>query len=327
MYLESLEQLLAGARGLRVAVVGDLMLDRYLWGRVQRISPEAPVPVVNVERTSHCLGGSANVVGNLKSLGAEPIPVGVTGMDAEGETLRRLFTDTGVSPAAILHDPSRPTTVKTRVIAHEQHVVRVDSESTAPLSEELADRLLAQVEDMDGLHALVFQDYDKGVLGPEVIERLREHCRQRGIFTAVDPKFRHFHCYGAVDLFKPNEKELCEAMGAAVAGDDELDALADAFRRETGVGELVVTRGGKGMASYTGDTVVRTPALSRRIVDVSGAGDTVIAALVLARLQGASATVAGAFASLCAAVACAEVGAVPVGPQALHALNLKLDPR
>jgi rfaE bifunctional protein kinase chain/domain len=324
MFLENLEQLLAGARGLKVAVVGDLMLDRYIWGRVQRISPEAPVPVVNVDRTSHCLGGSANVVGNLQSLGAEAIPVGVTGDDLDGHTLRTLFVEAGVSPAGILSDPGRPTTVKTRVIAHEQHVVRVDSESTAPLDAALADALLARVESLEGLDALVFQDYDKGVLGPEVITRLREHCRRKGILTAVDPKFRHFHAYGPVDLFKPNEKELCEAMGSAPAGDDELDALADAFRRESGVDELVVTRGGKGMVSFRADQVVRTPALSRSIVDVSGAGDTVIAALVLARLQGVDARTACSFASLCAAVACSEVGAVPVGPQALRSLNGRL---
>lgn len=324
MFLDRLDSLLEGARGLKVAVVGDLMLDRYLWGRVTRISPEAPVPVVNVDRTSHCLGGSANVVGNLRSLGAEPIPVGVTGQDGEGETLCRLFAEAGVETRGILVDPDRPTTVKTRVIAHDQHVVRVDSEHTGPLSPALADALVELVEGLEHLDALVFQDYDKGVLGAAVIERLRGHCRRRGILTAVDPKFRHFHVYGAVDLFKPNEKELCEALGAAPVDDRELDRLAEGFRRQAGIGELVLTRGGKGMVSYREGAIVRTPALSRTIVDVSGAGDTVIAALVLARLQGVDAAEAGAFASLCAAVACSEVGAVPVGPEALRTLNGRL---
>ncbi|MCA9787779.1 MAG: D-glycero-beta-D-manno-heptose-7-phosphate kinase, partial [Candidatus Cloacimonetes bacterium] len=220
----------------------------------------------------------------------------------------------------------RPTTIKTRVIAHDQHVVRVDAESTGLLSPELVERLLHQVRSLEGLDALIFQDYDKGVLGPEIIDALRDHCARNGIFSAVDPKFRHFHCYGAVDLFKPNEKELCEAMGAGLVSDDELDALADAFRQDSGCRELVVTRGGKGMTSYREDGQDSAPALSRAIVDVSGAGDTVIAALVLARLQGASSSRALAFASLSAAVACAEVGAVPVGPEALRTLNSRLAP-
>jgi D-glycero-beta-D-manno-heptose-7-phosphate kinase len=323
MILNHLESLLKGAKSKRVAVVGDLMLDRYIWGRVDRISPEAPVPVVNTVRRSHALGGCANVVANLCSLGATVLPLGVVGADPEADVVFGLFRSMGIESAHILRDDSRPTTLKTRIIAHEQHVVRVDEESTRPIPLTIQTALLTRLDQLlPNLDALIFEDYDKGVLTPELIFEVRERCVKAGVMTAVDPKLAHFHDYGAVDLFKPNESELLQGMACQTCTDDDLSRMVSEFRKRSACGDVVVTRGSKGMSLFDSKNQrVDVPALRRAIVDVSGAGDTVIAALVLAKLQGYALSTAGKFASLCAAVSCGELGAVPVDPALVMRLN------
>jgi len=323
MLLQHLDKLLEGCAGKRVAVVGDLMLDRYIWGKVERISPEAPVPVVNVARRSHSLGGSANVVHNLRALGAVALPFGVVGSDPAADLVLGLLREAGLPTQGVLKDEARPTTSKTRIIAHEQHVARIDEESTEPLREtlrqELEERVIARLPELD---ALIFEDYDKGVLDAGTIARLRDAARQAGVFTAVDPKHRHFHDYGAVDLFKPNLKEFLGALGASRVTEAELETLGKDFQRRGGCGELVITRGSQGMSLFDGEgrhSVL--PALRGAIVDVSGAGDTVIAALTLARCQGYKLGTAARFASLCAAQVCGELGAVPVKSEEVLRLN------
>lgn len=322
-FLQHLDKILEGCVGKRVAVVGDLMLDRYIWGKVERISPEAPVPVVSVERRSHSLGGSANVVHNLRALGAEVLPFGVVGADAAAEVVLGLLREAGIATRGILQDELRPTTTKTRIIAHEQHVVRMDEERTEVLRPALAQELLEAVRaQMGGIDALIFEDYDKGVLDVSSIAALRDAARQAGVFTAVDPKHRHYHAFGSVDLFKPNLKEFLGALGRASLPDNELEALGQRFRQESGCRELVITRGAQGMCLFDEDgRLTQIPALRGTIVDVSGAGDTVIAALVLARIQGYKLSTAGRFASLCAAQVCGELGAVPVRPEDLRRMN------
>lgn len=323
MYLKSLERILDGCRGKRVAVVGDLMLDRYIWGRVDRISPEAPVPVVSVERRSHSLGGSANVVHNLRTLGAEAVPFGVVGADPSADLVLGLFRQAGIEIAHILRDDERPTTLKTRIIAHEQHVVRIDEEKTDPIRETVRAALLDRIrQELPRLDALVFEDYDKGVLEAGLIGEIRDAAREAGVYTAVDPKLAHFHDYGAVDLFKPNQKEIARAMGRSLQSETELEQAGRDFLAASGARELALTRGAQGMLLFDADgRMTKLPALKGAIVDVSGAGDTVVAALVLARAQGLALSTAGRFASLCAAVACSELGAVPVRPEAVLRLN------
>ena len=323
MFLQHLDKLLEGCAGKRVAVVGDLMLDRYIWGRVERISPEAPVPVVNVLRRSHSLGGSANVVHNLRALGAEVTPFGVVGADPAAELVLGLLREAGIPTQGVLRDEERPTTTKTRIIAHEQHVARIDEERAEPLRaslrQELLERLQALLPDLD---ALIIEDYDKGVLDAELIGALRESARANRVLTAVDPKLRQFHAYGAVDLFKPNLKEFLGALGRPAAAESELEALGREWLARSGCRELVVTRGAQGMSLIDEEgRHTHLPALRSAIVDVSGAGDTVIAALVLARVQGYKLSTAGRFAGLCAAQVCGELGAVPVKPEELRRLN------
>ncbi len=323
MYLQDLENVLEGCRGRRVAVVGDIMLDRYIWGKVNRISPEAPVPVVSVERRSHSLGGSANVVNNLAGLGAVALPLGVVGVDSEADVVANLLREAGIETNGLIADDERPTTLKTRIIAHEQHVVRVDEEKTHAVRGQVRANLLGQLEEwLPTLDALIFQDYNKGVLTADLIAQIRQLAEKHGVYTAVDPKFENFSAYGPVNLFKPNQKEILEAMGESLKREDDLERIGRAFIARTGCRELVVTRGSKGMACFARDGELRSfPALRHAIVDVSGAGDTVIAALVLARIQGQHLFTAAQFAGLCAAVACSELGAVPVSHEAIRRMN------
>lgn len=323
MLLPHLEKLLESIRGRKVAVVGDLMLDRYIWGRVERISPEAPVPVVGVERRSHSLGGSANVVHNLKALGADVLPLGVVGSDPSADLVLGLLRGAGIPVSGILRDDERPTTVKTRIIAHDQHVVRIDEERTDTVRDTIRRSLLDKLDErLPELDALVFEDYDKGVLDGPFIAELRERARAAGVLTAVDPKLAHFHDYGPVSLFKPNEKEICRATGQRVEREEDIETLGRDFMTTSGCEELVITRGSRGMTLFDDEgRLHQVPALSRNIVDVSGAGDTVISALVLARAAGYKLVTAGKFASLCAAVVCGELGAVPVDVQSLRVLN------
>ena len=323
MFLQNLEDILQGCHGRRVAVVGDIMLDRYIWGKVNRISPEAPVPVVSVERRSHSLGGSANVVNNLASLGATALPLGVVGVDSEADVVANLLRESGIDTSGLIADDERPTTLKTRIIAHEQHVVRVDEEKVHAVRGQVRANLLTKLEEwLPGLDALIFQDYNKGVLTADLIAQIRQLADKQGVFTAVDPKFENFSSYGPVSLFKPNQKEILEAMGESLKREDDLDRIGRAFIARTGCRELVVTRGSRGMACFARDGELKQfSALSHAIVDVSGAGDTVIAALVLARIQDLHLFDAARFASLCAAVACGELGAVPVHHEAVRRMN------
>jgi len=246
----------------------------------------------------------------------------VVGTDAAAELVLGLLREAGLPTQGVLRDEERPTTAKTRIIAHEQHVVRIDEERTDPLRPALRQELRERLrERLPGLDALVFEDYDKGVLDAGLIADLREEARAAGVLTAVDPKHRHFHDYGPVDLFKPNQKEFLAALGRA-AGEAELEALGREFMARSGCRELALTRGAQGMALFDEEgRLTLLPALRGTIVDVSGAGDTVIAALVLARIQGYKLSTAGRFASLCAAQVCSELGAVPVRPEELRRLN------
>src|SRR5258705_8435179 len=209
--------------GRRVAVLGDCMLDRYLWGRVDRISPEAPVPVVEVERETAALGGAGNVAANLKSLGAEPVLLGVVGSDDEGRRLRRAFEERGLDTKALIEDAARPTTVKTRIIAHSQQVVRADRESRADLSGEGLARLLAALERaLPACAALVVSDYGKGVIHPHTLEAALGIARRRGIPVCVDPKESHIDAYRGVSILTPNQHEAGWAQGRRVSDEASL---------------------------------------------------------------------------------------------------------
>lgn len=310
--------------GITALVVGDVMLDAYLWGRVDRISPEAPVPVVQVTRRSARLGGAANVALNLHALGAKAVVAGVTGQDAHGETLHELMGDQGLSTEGLFRTGDRPTTVKTRIISGGQHVVRVDEEVVSDLAGKQEEAFLKHaVQLLRKLRpgVVIFEDYDKGSLTPSVITGLINEATQLGIPVAVDPKRRHFFDFRGVDLFKPNLNELREGLKVELpAGDmDLLREAATLLEARLGNKASLITLSEHGIYARSAGEETIIPAHRRSIADVSGAGDTVIAVAALCLAGGLPLAEIAAWANLAGGLVCEQVGVVPVQPALLLA--------
>jgi len=300
-----MDDLLEGMFGLRVLVVGDLMLDRYVLGSVDRVSPEAPVPVVRVESEHHAAGGAANVAANVTALGAACDLVGCVGADPEGDLLRRTLSAQKIGTDGIVVTPSRRTTAKTRVLAQRHQIVRVDREDDTEVDEGIASALADEIRRLaETCHALVVQDYDKGVLVPAVIEAVQHVASRRSIPWVVDPKRRSFFAYRGATVFKPNARELSDALGEPVRTDD--GSWMEATRARLDCEHLLVTLGDRGMALQSrAMPLTRLAAVARDVYDVSGAGDTVTAVVALALAGGGSACEAATLANHAAAV---EVG-------------------
>jgi len=308
-----IEQIFTEMPSTSVAVVGDLMMDRYVWGDVARISPEAPVPVVSLEGESSSLGGAANVAANIDALGSKVKLYGVVGNDMESQQLRELVNRNNMSDAGIIGDENRKTIVKTRVIAQNQHLIRIDRETVSYLSENAADRLLVKFKDeIDSMSGVILQDYNKGVLSPYLINSIIDICRKVNKPVAVDPKIENFWSYKNVTLFKPNLRELEAAIAMPIKSDSELEVAGLKTRDKLQAEYLLVTSGSKGMSLFNNEGVVHIPTRARLVHDVSGAGDTVIATIMTALVAGASMKEAATIATYAASVVVAEVGAVPV---------------
>ena len=306
--------LLEHAKDQKVAVVGDAMLDVYLRGDVERISPEAPVPVVRVRERTHALGGAANVAQNVVAAGARCEFVAAIGRDAGGLTLRGMLEAIDIN-ARRLVDVERPTTTKTRVVARAQQVVRVDEEEDTDLDGGEVDRLLegarAAIDDAD---ALVLEDYNKGVLVPRLIQFAIAHARSRGIPIVVDPKYKNFFTYRGATIFKPNRRELEAALGAAV--DLEHPAALPETLRRLGAEHLVLTLSEHGMVLISSDgSVNRVPTVARDVYDPVGAGDTVTAYLATVLAAGGTAVEAAVIANYAAGVEVGKRGAQTVSPE------------
>ena len=308
---DRLAALLDAARERRVVVVGDAMLDVYLRGDVERISPEAPVPVVRVRERRHALGGAANVAHNVAALGARCELVAAVGADRGAEILRTMLRDIDAGGSALI-EVDRPTTTKTRIVARSQQLVRVDEEDDTDLSADEVDRLLAAIRAaIDRGDALVLEDYNKGVLVPRVIAAAVSAARQRGIPVVVDPKYRNFFLYRGATVFKPNRRELEAALGAAV-DIEHPEALPETFRR-LGVEHLLLTLGERGMALLAPDgSVRRVPTVAREVYDVVGAGDTVTAYLAAVLAAGGTVGEAAVIANYAAGVEVGKLGAATV---------------
>lgn len=303
--------LLDAAKAKRIAVVGDAMLDVYLRGDVERISPEAPVPVVRVRERRFALGGAANVVQNVRGLGAGCDFVAATGDDTGGKTLREMLGAIGVKPDSLV-TIDRPTTTKTRIVARGQQVVRVDEEEDDDLGPSDVARLISAVDRaVHQADALILEDYNKGVLVPAVIERAIAQAKARRIPIVVDPKYRNFFVYRGATVFKPNRRELESALGAEVDLEHP-DALPAALAK-LGVDNLLLTLGDRGMALISsGGTVRRVPTVAREVYDVVGAGDTVTAYLAAILAGGGSPTEAAIIANYAAGVEVGKSGAATV---------------
>jgi len=305
------EQILTGARTCRIAVLGDVMLDEFIWGEVTRISPEAPVPVVNVQRESTRLGGAANVLANLAALGAAATVVGVIGKDSAAEKLRESLRANSLAQAAdsLIIDDKRPTTIKTRIIAHHQMVVRADREFRGQVNGQIEARIIdtarAAVAAAD---ALVVSDYDKGVITPRVLSEVLPAAYQR-IPVLVDPKIRNFDSYRPASLVTPNHHEALRLTGSEEDTDEGLKIAAEKIRERLSCDAVLVTRGECGMmlAERDQDPIyVKTAA--REVFDVTGAGDTVIAMLATALAVGASMTEAAVLANQAAGIVVGKLG-------------------
>jgi rfaE bifunctional protein kinase chain/domain len=319
--LAQLRNLVDGFRGRRLLVLGDLMLDRYLWGRVDRISPEAPVPVVDVERESFSLGGAGNVAANLCALGAQALLAGLAGDDAAGDALLRAIGERGVDTRLVVREPGRPTTVKTRVIAHSQQVVRVDHEVRGDVDGESRRQLLAGiVREIGACAGLIVSDYGKGVITPETLGPTLAAARDRGVHVSVDPKESHIDAYRGVGILTPNQHEAGGVMGVRIRDEASLMDVGRRLRDRLDAAALLVTRGPQGMSLFERDgRYTYLPTVAREVYDVTGAGDTVVSVVALALAAGADYPTACHLANHAAGVVIREVGTATCPPGALLA--------
>jgi rfaE bifunctional protein kinase chain/domain len=309
-----IHRLLESFSGRRVAIIGDVMLDRYFRGAVTRISPEAPVPVVDVSEETEYPGGAANVGYNLVSLGASPLLLGVAGDDMSGAHLRGLLNRLGIGDEGILVDPDRPTTVKTRVIASSQHIVRIDQERKHRLSAAVRNRLLDILENnIRQLDALILQDYNKGVICDELIPRAVALARAHNVPVYVDPKYENFFAYSDVTVFKPNRKEAEDALQRSIRTEQERHEGVSELLKRLHCEYVILTLGSEGMMLAGGrDEPALVPTKALQVADVSGAGDTVIATLATAYAAGATMREAVVIANHAAGIVCEQIGTVPV---------------
>lgn len=303
----------------RVVVVGDLMRDLFIWGKVKRISPEAPVPVVEVARETAMLGGAANVVNNLVALGAKVHLAGVVGDDEPGEALITELVEKGVELEALVVEPNRPTTIKTRIIAHSQQMVRFDKETRNPITPESRTRMLKALKELiPRVNLVVISDYAKGVISPELTRPLFQAAHQGRKKIIVDPKLANLSCYKAADLITPNNLEAGQAARFEVETDAEVEKAGKIMLRELSAQAILITRGEHGISLIErGKPAHHIPTQAREVFDVTGAGDTVISALAVGMAVGMDLYSATVLANLAAGIGVAKLGTSVVSREEL----------
>lgn len=314
------EEIFEAISRLKVLVLGDVMIDSYLWGKVDRISPEAPVPIVLVKESDKRLGGAANVALNLQSLGATPILCSVIGDDLEGEFFFKLLQKNNLQSDGIVKSSSRITTVKNRVISGSHHMLRIDSEDDSALNMEDSQLLFSKIESLlSECDAVIFEDYDKGVITESLINKIVEKCQSLGIPTIVDPKKRNFLNYKGVSLFKPNKKELREGLkiDSSLSDLDEIKIASRTLKEELKADTVLITLSSQGV--YIANSIVDSyfPAHKREICDVSGAGDTVISVAAVMYCLGLPNEFVAAVSNLAGGIVCEQIGVVPIDKSTL----------
>ncbi len=305
---------------VKVLVIGDVMLDRYWWGNVDRISPEAPVPVVRLKNSESTAGGAANVAVNVAGLGAVPYLVGLIGDDEEGNELKKDLIEKGIFAGSLLILDGRPTTVKTRVVAHSHHVVRIDSEHTDELDQQQSDTVWKDIEGVIGKSdVVVLSDYAKGILSEHLVSKVIAESIARSKPVLVDPKGREYKKYKGATLLTPNRMEASHAAGLDADGAEGLSCIARKLLDEVGLESLIITQGEQGMTLYPKEKEpVFFPALARKVYDVTGAGDTVIATLAVALGAGCDLPAAARLANIAAGLVVEKVGTTAVGLEQLR---------
>lgn len=317
---DRLREIFKNIRDLPVAVIGDVMLDRYIWGNVERISPEAPVPVVYVERESARLGGAANVAWNLRAIGSEPVLFGIIGDDFFGKQFHELIREYDISTDYLVTDPDRPTTSKARIIARGQQMLRIDRENTVDIhreiGQELADRILSSLDDIAGL---VISDYGKGTISKNLLEKIVPIARRHGKFIVVDPKERHFKLYHRVSLVTPNSKEAGDAVGIHIKDEADLLEAGTKLLELTGAENILITKGSDGMSLFSDDDrVEHFPTMARQVYDVTGAGDTVAGVFTAVVSAGGTLREAAIISSHAAGVVVGKVGTAVASPEEIQ---------
>lgn len=326
---ENIEQLFSDFTNKSVLVVGDIMLDRYSVGHVERMSPEAPVPVVNLDSRFDRLGGAANVALNIRRLGATPILCSVVGDDEAGSVLLKTLVDNSIDVTNVMVSSQRMTTIKHRVISGNRQIIRIDSEQTFDLLDEEFEKIKSIIDkcfDSQNIDIVVFQDYNKGFLPKRMIAHVLQRASALGIMTAVDPKKNNFHAYKGVTLFKPNLKELRE--GSELAIDDTFESIGKGMRTlqdELQCRYLMTTLSERGaVISESRGECVHVPAVKRNIIDVSGAGDAVLATAALCMVSGKSPELIVGLSNIAGGMVCEQPGVVPVDAALLLAEAKKI---
>ncbi len=310
VHKDKIKEIVRNFEGKKILVIGDMMLDHYIFGEVNRISPEAPVPVVEVKKEISNPGGAANVVNNIKEMKGIPIPVGIIGKDREGEKLKNLLKEKGINVEGLFETEDRPTTTKTRIIAHHQQVVRVDKEKTEIIPDALKDKIIDFVTALMGeIDAILFEDYDKGVIDGDLISRVKAISVDK--ILVADPKYRNFFEYKGFTIVKPNRKEA-EWAARKILSADNVEEEGKSLRKVLECKALLITMGAEGMALFTEDGFYRIKNKAKEVYDVTGAGDTAIAAITLSLCAGANFFEASYIGNIAAGIKVGKLGAVPV---------------
>jgi rfaE bifunctional protein kinase chain/domain len=321
---ERIIQLKNSFDGLKIAIVGDMMLDCYFWGDVKRISPEAPVQVLEVANEFYRFGGAANVALNISKLGGIPYPIGVIGNDNDGKIFRSLLDASGINPTGLFIDEDRPTTAKTRVIAHNQHLLRIDKESKKYLTIEIQNKLLRYLKDnLEALDGIILQDYNKGVLTPSLIEEIILLANKKNKLITVDPKFNNFFLFKNVTVIKPNKKEAEDVLGMKIKTKEDIKIAGTKILERLNAENVVLTLSEEGIALFEKNKPEkRMRTIARKVADVSGAGDTVISTLTMALAAKADIIEASYLANYAGGIVCEEVGIIPIEKEVLfNAIN------
>lgn len=315
---DSLHSILTKAQDATIAVLGDVMLDRYYWGAVTRISPEAPVPVVDVESETCHLGGAANVAANIRSLHAHPVMFGVVGNDEHGHLLRQLTKEAGLDADGLIVSESRPTTVKTRVIGNNQQLIRLDKEVRSVVGTDVVEKTVDKLRSYADLKAIILEDYDKGFLSDAMITAVIQMANEKNIPVLVDPKRHALHVYQGVFLYKPNRKEASEVLGRSLPTIDDVVEAGRELQSTLQCPNVLITLGSSGMMLFEEQGVVSSvPTRARSVADVSGAGDTAIATLAVSIAGGATVKQASALANAAAGVVVSTPGIVCISSETL----------
>jgi len=305
-----------------VLIIGDVMIDSYMWGKVERISPETPVPIVSISNKENRLGGAANVALNITSLGAKAIICGLVGDDIFGKWFIERCTLKNIDSKGIVVDKSRPTTIKTRVISNNQHLIRVDEETSLYANKEIQQQLLNKIYEIinsNTINAIIFEDYDKGVISKDLIEATVKLAKQKNIIITVDPKHRNFNDYKGVSLFKPNFKELCQGLNINfdLSNPENLFNAIKTMHTENNIEIVMVTLSEKGIFISNGNTYNLIPSKVRDVADVSGAGDTVISTATLCLCSGMTISEIADISNIAAGIVCEKIGVVPIEKETL----------